>query len=84
MSRTDANLVANGIAYADYMITAFERLCGDDGNIGREDLAAFERWHADRVEAVERELRAEGATEADVCIWRKAWHDQISIRTEVS
>ena len=57
-------------------------LCADDGEIECEDLFAFERWHADRVDTVERELRAEGASEAGIRIWRAAWRRQIGLRTE--
>jgi hypothetical protein len=76
------DLAQLGRDYGDLIVSVFERLCSDDGKtIAIEDQKAFERWHANKAGAVERELRAEGATEHDIGVWRGAWRDQIAPRT---
>jgi hypothetical protein len=76
------DLVQLGRDYGDFIIAVFERLCSDDGKtVAADDMAQFKSWHANKVLALETQLRAEGATEVDIGVWRGAWRDQIAPRT---
>ena len=65
------DLTQLGRGYGDFIFAVFERLCADDGKtIATEDLKAFETWNANKVLALETQLRAEGLTESDISAWR--------------
>ena len=66
-----------GRAHADFLFSAFERLCADDDKaIANDDLVQLQKWHANKVAALETQFRAEGLTEDDISTWRAAYRDQ--------
>jgi hypothetical protein len=82
MPRSKIELAEAGRRYGDFLIGVFRRLACDDGaTVTDEDLKLFEAWHSMKVQALETQLRAEGATEHDIGVWRGAWRDQIAPRT---
>jgi hypothetical protein len=73
------DLAQLGREYGDLIISVFERLRSDDGKtIAADDLAQFKSWHANKVLALESQLRAEGLTKSDISVWRAGYRDQFA------
>jgi hypothetical protein len=82
MSR-EAELANDGRRYGKLLIAVFLRLCRDDGeSIAREDLRAFNKWHEMKTDALVQQLRAEGASQSDVEVWRAGYRNEIAEQTE--
>jgi hypothetical protein len=69
-----------GSEYADFLIGVIDRLSYDDGTVADEDWKVLKPWNANKMLALETQLRGEGATEADLGSWRRAYSDQITLR----
>jgi hypothetical protein len=68
-----------GRAYADFLFSVFERLCKDaDKTIANDDLVQLQKWHANKVAALEMEFRAKGLGDDDISIWRAGYRKQFA------
>jgi hypothetical protein len=79
MSESAKDLADLGRTYADLLFSVFERLCADDDKaIANDDLVQLQKWHANKVAAMELEFRAKGLADDAISVWRAAYRNQFA------